>query len=86
MAKRVTRPSKLPELMAAAVWRMREESTEAETIILIVGTSGRKGKVRLEFGTGNPAAVYGVLCDAIQQLEVELNIEPETEVLDDDDD
>lgn len=80
MAKKHARKSwsgVLRELMVAACWRMREESTKAEVVIVIVGTGGRQGKVMYEAGQSNPSAAYGVMCDAMAQMENDLGIERE---------
>tara|TARA_R110000803_G_scaffold43701_7_gene93056 strand:+ start:9101 stop:9361 length:261 start_codon:yes stop_codon:yes gene_type:complete len=84
MAKRRTTTEKLleltGELMPAACNRLREECSSADVVVVIVATRGKAGEVYIDWGQSNPAAVFGVLEEALA------NMQPEAESGEEEDD
>ena len=68
------RRAELVELMAATCNRLREESALVDVVVVVVGTTGKAGEVLIDYGQSNPAAVFGVMSEALESLDCD---EPE---------
>ena len=71
----------LKRYMVEAGWRLKEESSIADVVVVIVATTGKNGRTYIEYGSANPAAVRGVV-DAAYEAEfnepIIIEIEAET--------